>query len=272
MQSHQLSKEDKMPRTYGNQKSGMFREIHGIATTMEPLDWEIYRSLLPTPLAMPTQPIVSIYVASFDQAGGMPPFQWRPFLEGAIRLRCAYEREEGWFFKTIPVRSRISTLSGRTLGFPKYIADRITLSISPERSTGEVKHKGAVRLRIVFMPTLTHELTPQEQKVLGEGQHFWDPYLSLFPYGKNTIWSSRIWRGIRDDQHTIVQPEEKSVLLRINPREVVPSKWGVLQTGTVQITVNAGASWARVIAAEKSVPAILFHWKGGVVLDAQRIH
>jgi len=261
-----------MPRTYGNQKSGMFREIHGIATTMEPLDWEIYRSLLPTPLAMPTQPIVSIYVASFDQAGGMPPFQWRPFLEGAIRLRCAYEREEGWFFKTIPVRSRISTLSGRTLGFPKYIADRITLSISPERSTGEVKHKGAVRLRIVFMPTLTHELTPQEQKVLGEGQHFWDPYLSLFPYGKNTIWSSRIWRGIRDDQHTIVQPEEKSVLLRINPREVVPSKWGVLQTGTVQITVNAGASWARVIAAEKSVPAILFHWKGGVVLDAQRIH
>ena len=261
-----------MPRTYGNPKSGMFREVHGIATTIEPLDREIYRSLLPTALAMPTQPLVSIYVTSFDQAGGMPPFQWRPFLEGAIRLRCAYESEEGWFFKTIPVTSRISALTGRSLGFPKYIADKITLSISPELSTGEVKHKGEVRLRMAFMPTSTSELTPQEQRVLGEGQRFWDPYLSLVPYGKFTIWSSRIWRGSRDDQHAIVQPEEKSVLLRINPREVIPATWGALQTGTVQVTVNAGASWANIIAADKSAPGMLFHWKGGVVLDARRIH
>ncbi len=202
----------------------------------------------------------------------MPPFQWRPFLECAIRLRCAYEREEGWLFNTIPVTSRISTITGRSLGFPKYIADKITLNISPERSTGEVKHKGAVQLRIDFTPTSTRDLTPEEQSVLGEGQRFWDPYFSPVPYGKFTIWSSRIWRGLRDDHPVLVQPEEKSALLRINPRDVAPATWGVQQTGTVQIAVNAGPSWARVIAAEKSVPAILFRWKGGVVLDAQRIH
>jgi len=125
----------------------MFREVHGIATTIEPLDREIYRSLLPTALAMPKQPLVSIYVTSFDQAGGMPPFQWRPFLEGAIRLRCAYESEEGWFFKTIPVTSRIYALTGRSLGFPKYIADKITLSISPENNA-----HSASRRRVMWMP------------------------------------------------------------------------------------------------------------------------
>jgi hypothetical protein len=261
-----------MPRTYGNRKSGMFREIHGISMTMEPPDSEIYRSLLPAPLAMPTEPIISIYVASFDRAGGMPPFQWRPFLEGAIRLRCAYEGEEGWFFKTIPVTSRMSALTGRSLGFPKYIADTITLSIAPERSAGEVKHKSTVRLRVEFTPAPARELTLEEQRVLGEGGRFWDFYLSPFPYGRFSIWSPRIWRGIGDDEHAVLQPGERSVLLKISPREVVPSTWRILQTGTVQIAVNAGDPWASLIQPGRSAPAIVFHWEGGVVLDARRIH
>jgi len=261
-----------MPTIIGNQKSGIFREIHGIVTAMEPADKEVYRSLLPTALSVPTQPIVSIYVASFDQVGGLPPFQWRPYLEGAIRLRCAYEGEEGWFVKTMPVTSRISTLAGRSIGFPKYIADQITLNTSPQCSTGEVKHKGTLQLRIEFMPGFTRDLTPQEQKVLEEGQRFWDPYYFLVPRSKMIHWVSKIWRGVRDAQYVLVRPDENPALLRIGPKEVVPSTGETSETGTAHITVNPAASWAGLISTEKSLPGIMFHWKGGVVMVVQKLY
>jgi acetoacetate decarboxylase len=95
--------------TVGDQKRGLFRELHGIAVAMEPADLSVYRSVLPAVLSVPDLPIVSAWIASWDDVQGL-----RPYREGAVRLRCAYEGKEGWFVTTMPISPAECSLSPST--------------------------------------------------------------------------------------------------------------------------------------------------------------
>jgi hypothetical protein len=253
--------------TVGSRKRGLFRELHGITVAMEPADLQIYRSLLPPVLSMSDRPIVSAWIASWDDVGGL-----RPYREGAIRLRCAYEGQEGWFVATMPVTSLRANISGRMLAFPKYTADEITLNTSPEAPMGEVKHHGVCQLGIELSSGSTRALTTQEQKVLEEGQAIWDvPYYFLGTPSRWTNWLYRMWQGMRDEQRVLVRPGEKSIVLRITSIEAVPSSWEISEPRLARTTVNRAAPWAGLFPDKSEVPGAMFRWRGGVALAVEEL-
>jgi hypothetical protein len=251
----------------GNRKLGLFRELHGIGIAMEPPDLEIYRSLLPPPLSLPERPIISAWVASWDEVEGL-----RPYREGAIRLRCAYESKEGWFITTMPVTSLRANISGRMLAFPKYTADQIVLNTSPGCPMGEVKHRGLCQLRIQLSPGSPRKLSPAEQKVLDEGQSVWDaPYYLFGTPSRLSNWLFRLWRGLRDERRVLVRPGDRSLLLRITSIDAVPSTWETSERGIAHASVNPAAPWARLFSEEREVPGGMFRWKGGVALVVEEL-
>jgi hypothetical protein len=251
----------------GNRERGLFRELHGIGVAMEPPDLEIYRSLLPQPLSVPERPVISAWVVSWDDVEGL-----RPYREGAIRLRCAYESKEGWFLMTMPVTSLRANISGRMLAFPKYTADQIVLDTSPGCPMGEVKHRGVCQLRIQLSPGSPRNLSPAEQKVLEEGQNVWDaPYYFIGTPSKWSNWLFRLWQGLRDEQRVLVRPGERSVLLRITSIDAVPSTWETSERGIAHASVNPTAPWAGLFWEDREVPGAMFRWRGGVALAVEEL-
>jgi hypothetical protein len=251
----------------GDLKRGLFRELHGIGVAMEPPDLEIYRSLLPPPLSMPERPIISAWVVSWDDVAGL-----RPYREGAIRLRCAYESKEGWFITTMPVTSLRANISGRLVAFPKYTADQIVLETSPGSPMGEVKHRGVCQLRIQLTPASSRNLSLGEQKVLEEGQNVWDaPYYFIGTPNKWSNWLFRLWQGLRDERRMLVRPGERSVLLRITSMDAVPSTSEMSERGIAHASVNPAAPWAGLFWEERDVPGAMLRWRGGVALVVEEL-
>jgi hypothetical protein len=52
----------------------------------------------------------------------------------------------------MPETKWVAVWTGRTMGFPKYVADEIHLSPEGEGWLGEVRHAGELRLRLAFTP------------------------------------------------------------------------------------------------------------------------
>lgn len=132
--------------TSGRSKYEADRKIRVFA---EPDDLGLYRKLLPSQFAMPKHPLVCMVVVDYTRVG---PWPLTPYLEGYILLRASYRGEEGWHAIFMPVTKWVALWGGRTLGYPKYIADTITLAPDGSGWRGEIVHEGASRLLLVFTP------------------------------------------------------------------------------------------------------------------------
>jgi hypothetical protein len=242
LQLYERLKEGKM--SIYDQKGGMFRAFHGIETVIEPADVKLYRSLLPQALSMPAQPTVHIYVISFERVA---PWPFGPYMESSIALKSGYEGKEGWFVKTMPVTTWLANVGGRRVGFPKYVADEITLQTSPQCWVGEVKHKGVVQLRLEFKPELTRELTPWEQ----------------------TAWQKNPFLG--DGTYVLVPPDKGPTLNSVLLDEVVPPTWGPSEMGMVHVIINPTVSWAGLVPERESFPGMINHFKGGFNMVVKKL-
>jgi hypothetical protein len=126
-----------------------FRKSRSVSVTVEPADLALYRELLPEVFAMPEHPLVTINVVDQLEVG---PWPLTPYQLASVSLRCVYEGEEGWHPITMPETKWVAVWTGRTMGFPKYVADEIHLSPEGEGWLGEVRHAGELRLRLAFTP------------------------------------------------------------------------------------------------------------------------
>ena len=135
---------------------------------------------------------------------------------------------------------------GRYLGFPKYIADEITLSRNGEIRTAEAKYKGIIQLALEFRPGLTRQLTVLE-KQLAEN-------ISFF----------------KGDNHVLVPPGRGPRAQKVAPYDVTEAKWSP-QDGMIKIRVNPSESWANLIPDEESFPATYNHFIGGTNIVAVRL-
>jgi hypothetical protein len=140
-----------------------FRASQSISAMAEPEDLELYRNLLPNQLDMPQRPLVWVSIVDNMEVG---PWPLTPYQLGFISLYCAYQGEEGFHPVTMPENKRVPIWAGRTMGYPKYFADRITLEHIGDGWRGEVMRKGVSRLLLEFSPEKTE--SPAWVK---EGQH-----------------------------------------------------------------------------------------------------
>jgi hypothetical protein len=118
----------------------------GITTAFPPADVELYRALLPEQFDMPDQPLVAVSVVDYYDV----TLPLVPYREGFVALQCKYQGRTGWHVLTMPVDDETSNAGGRALGFPKYVADEITLGEQEGGWTGRVVHEGRTVMEVTF--------------------------------------------------------------------------------------------------------------------------
>lgn len=107
-------------------------------------DPEVVASVLPRPLKAPAEPVGTAFVARYPETN----FGVR-YNEGALFLDATYKGERGSYCLAMPVDDDTAMIAGREVfGYPKKIADRITLQRSGDHVVGSVVRKEVEILRI----------------------------------------------------------------------------------------------------------------------------
>lgn len=227
------------------QEKGMWQEFPGIYTAMEPADLELYRELLPDELDMPERPVVAFFIVDYVI---VVPYPMGPYLEGAVALSCKYRGEEGWHVLTMPVTTRVACEGGRAIGFPKYVADEITLGRSGDGIKGIVRHESKVRLSLQYTPGLTRDLKAHEKEFM----------------------SSQVSR-MEAPVFQLVPPDKGPDLNRIALVPVVPPSWESEQ-GMVKIHISPDDPWAGLIPDGAVSPGLFQTFTGGNNMVAEKVN
>jgi hypothetical protein len=90
-------------------RGGMYREFEGLTTHLEPKDLALYRKLLPESFSIPSQPLVTIFVADYLR---VIPWPSKRYQEWSVLLKSEWKREVGWYPVTMPVTTRIAIAGG----------------------------------------------------------------------------------------------------------------------------------------------------------------
>jgi len=101
-------------------------------------------AVLPRPLRPAGEPLAIAFVARYPQTNlGLA------YNEGALFVAAQYRGERGWYCLSMPVDDDTAMIGGREqLGFPKKMADQITLDRDGPHVAGSVVRNGAELLRI----------------------------------------------------------------------------------------------------------------------------
>ena len=107
-------------------------------------DPEVVARVLPRPLKAPAVPLGTAFVARYPETN----FGLR-YNEGGLLLDATYKGERGSYCLAMPVDDDTAMIAGReTYGYPKKMADRITLERSGDHIVGSVIRKEIEILRI----------------------------------------------------------------------------------------------------------------------------
>lgn len=118
----------------------------GVTTAFPPADLELYRALLPEQFDMPERPLVVVSVVDYYDV----TLPLVPYREGFVAIQCKHQGRTGWHVLTMPVDDETSNAGGRALGFPKYVADEITLEEQEGGWIGRVVHEGRTVMEVAF--------------------------------------------------------------------------------------------------------------------------
>jgi len=134
--------------TAAPERQWAFRGQRGITAAFVPTDLALYRSLLPAAFDMPEAPLAAVAVVYYYDV----TLPLTPYHEGYVVLQCRYQGRTGWYVLTMPVDDDVANAGGRSLGFPKYIADQIDLNESDGVWSGHVAYQGRDIMRVTFTP------------------------------------------------------------------------------------------------------------------------
>ncbi len=143
------------------------------------------REILPHPLMPTKDALATAFVARYPETNfGLT------YNEGALFIHCEYRGEKGFYCLSMPVDDDIAMISGReSYGYPKKIADKITLEQENSRVVGSVVRKKVEIIRIEGQ--LGNETSENVFDDLGESVKDWDGVSSyrvlsfLFKYSQS---------------------------------------------------------------------------------------
>jgi len=200
--------------TPAQERQWSFRGQRGITAAFAPTDVALYRSLLPTAFDMPESPLVAVAVVNYYDV----TLPLTPYSEGYVVLQCRYQGRTGWYVLTMPVDDDVANAGGRSLGFPKYVAEEIDLAETDGAWNGRVAYQGRDVMRVKFTPQSGAE--PVEKSSSDAGL----PVFLLLPPGEG--------------------PQVNEVDLQLfGPRRTVTT------TGSATIEAGAGEAWAGLLPA-----------------------
>lgn len=107
-------------------------------------DPAVVREILPKPLKPAPEPLAMAFVANYPRTNFGPPYY-----EGALFVIAQYKGELGGYCLSMPVTNDTALIAGREqFGFPKKIAEDISLEIDGEHVNGSVVRRGVKILEI----------------------------------------------------------------------------------------------------------------------------
>jgi acetoacetate decarboxylase len=108
-------------------------------------DPDIVQTILPKPLIPADEPLGWAFVARYPETN----FGLSSYNEGALFVRALYKGEPGWYCLALPVDNDMAMAAGReTSGFPKKMAEEITLGRTNNHVMGSVIRRGVEILHI----------------------------------------------------------------------------------------------------------------------------
>ena len=162
--------------------------------------------ILPRPLRPTPQPIAFAFVARYPQTNFGSIYH-----EGALLVQARLGGEVGLYCLAMPVNEDMAMVYGRErYGYPKKMADSISLEETDSQVVGRVVRKGAEILRIELQPSAMAE--PGDSSVFAHeavdsnGRPCWEAVAFLFkffpsPDGKHFDYLPRLVR-----QQTLFRP------------------------------------------------------------------
>lgn len=222
-------------------KEGILKELQGIYVITDLINNDLYAKLLPEPFSMPETPKVMVVITNYTDVAnymGMSPYQ-----EGYVSLLCKYNGELGWHAITMPVTKWVPMKAGRAMGFPKYIADEITLNFSGNQWHGKVHHDGTDKLSLSFTENTSSKssIPPQTENWLRM------PVLQLLP------------------------SNEGFVVNRINTEQKIESSISE-DAGFVFIKIDPKSPWAGLVSEDTSHPGVFLRMKCGIDFSSKRMN
>lgn len=126
------------------------------------------KGIIPKPLLPTKTPLASVFVARYPETNFGCVYN-----EGALFLHCEYKKERGLYCLSMPVDDDMAMVGGREqYGYPKKIADKITLERTENRIVGSVIRKKEEILRIEC--ELTKEVPSNFMDDVGVQTEDWD--------------------------------------------------------------------------------------------------
>lgn len=162
-----------------DRRGGQFRRLVGLTCHFAPASPAAYRRYLPAPLEMPPCPIVKVFLIDYLEVS---PWPFAPYREWSVLLGARHDGVVGWFPVTMPVTSWIARQGGRHLGFPKGIADRITLLDRENEVTGRIVAHG-IDMVMEFQAGPVPSVGPEELRLLRHEHVVPEPLIVLKPVG-----------------------------------------------------------------------------------------
>jgi acetoacetate decarboxylase len=107
-------------------------------------DPDVVKAILPRPLGPADEPLALAFVARYPETNFGVSYS-----EGALFLRAVYKEEPGWYCLAMPVDNDMAMVGGRErFGYPKKIAEEITLERNGDHVIGRVVRRGVEVLHI----------------------------------------------------------------------------------------------------------------------------
>jgi len=107
-------------------------------------DANLVKEILPKPLVPAEIPLVNVFVARYPETNFGCVYN-----EGALLLHCKHMKERGFYCLSMPVDDDMAMIGGReNYGYPKKIADQITLEKTGNHVIGSVIRKKEEILKI----------------------------------------------------------------------------------------------------------------------------
>ncbi len=208
-------------------QSWHFLGQHGITAVYQPADTTLYRQLLPAEFQMPDSPLVVISIVSYDSV--TKPLV--PYREGFAMLSCTHQGYPGLYTLTMPVTDKTANDAGISLGFPKYVADKIELTSTDGTWSGNVVHKGRSVMSMRFTPSGTKST------------------LSRSNPGPTLV--------------NLSSPGKGSTTVDVN---VIGQQNADTTSGTAEVSVDPGESWRGILEGATLVSAQLDEIEGNWTL------
>jgi len=220
---------------------GFFQAFRGLFGCTKPADLALYRQMLPEKFEMPADPQVCFYVFHFAISGV------GPYNEAAILMPITYAGQAGKYVLTMPLDNLAASSGGRAQGFPKYIAEEVSVSEDGTNWTGVVRNAGEIDLQASYTGACR------------EGGDFPFPdFINLTPIAISASQNA-----------AYIAPRTGSALV-IPAEYLVEPKFYSLQ-GSVQMQINDALPWNGLFDESQAFPAQLVTFKGGIDLGSRAL-